>query len=678
MRAAHYVTGATGVVAALGVLVALSLTVPTGPSESQCAPTQQGGPMWVTADCVDPDYSKPVIDEESDLTNPVPVHKVSGHFDGTDKKFNIYLPPKDKWQGRFFQYVYPLIDENITDDNLAFDVVSGGYGVQTNGGSGYRVDAAAAKFAKTVAAEYYSTSQPIYGYLWGGSGGSYQTISAAENSTGVWDGAVPFIVGAPTSIPNNFFIRALGALVLKDRAPQIADAVAPGGSGDPDASLNDTQKAVLAEMTRMGVPLRAFEDYQYVLGLGSDRTPAGLLGFRAQVEQIDPTYADDFWSKPGYLGTEQSALGDFIRAGRVRRTVTVTGVDKDTHGNPIGLAIDSAPANPYGTGLDLTVYAADGTTYRGSLNGDVDTGGKTITLTGSNSADVLAALSPGAELRIDNLWHLALPAYPRYQVPTQPGFHSFDQYRNATGAPIYPQRPVQTNMAISQGVAEGGTHTGKINGKMIAVCNLLDTDAFAWHGDWYGKQVHQALGDTYDDRFRLWLNDNADHIAPGRTNRLIDYTGILQQALRDVAAWAEKGVEPPESTRYQEKDSQISVPAKATERRGIQPVVELDAGGKDRVEIAVGQPVAFHAKVQVPPSAGKVVSAEWDFAGEGDFTPVTLDGDPRETVEFTQTFTYNKPGTYFAQLHATAQRDGGASSPYTKVQNLGRIRVVVR
>ena len=29
---------------------------------------------------------------------------------------------------------------------------------------------------------------------------------------------------------------------------------------------------------------------------------------------FDPTYADDFWTKPGYLGTEQSPLGDVVRA----------------------------------------------------------------------------------------------------------------------------------------------------------------------------------------------------------------------------------------------------------------------------------------------------------------------------------------------------------------------------
>ncbi|WP_327098947.1 hypothetical protein OIE68_09235 [Nocardia vinacea] len=670
---------AAGFVAGLAVVPMLYGTGTASPSGAACAPKQAGGPMWVTADCVDPQYGKPVIDNEQDVTSPVAVHKVSGHFDGTDKKFTFYFPPKDKWQGRFFQYAYPLIDENITDADLEFDVASGGYGVQTNGGSGYRVDAAAAKFSKTVAAEYYGTSDRIYGYFWGGSGGSYETVGAVENSAGVWDGAVPFITGIPVSIPNYFFIRALGSIVLKDKAPAIADAVAPGGSDNPYAGLDDTQKAVLTEINTLGVPMRAWEDYQYVLGLGDNTTPAGptgLLGFAAQVKQIDPTYADDFWSKPGYLGTEKSGLGDLIRSGKVDQMTTITNVTKDSQGTPTAFTVDDVPANPDSTGLDLTLYAADGTTSKGSVTGTLDAASKTATLGQGNSAEVPAAIAAGAKLRIDNRWYLALPAYARYQVPDSTSYYGFNQYRDAAGTPRYPQRPVQVDMMISHSVTGGGTYTGKINGKVIEVCNLLDTDAFTWDGDWYRKQVQQALGSKYGDSFRLWYNDNTDHIG-ARTDRLIDYTGILHQALRDVAAWAEKSRAPAQSTSYDVKNSQVSVPADAAHRHGIQPVVDLDVNGTNRVEVSAGQTVTFHGRIQVPPGTGKVVATAWNFTGTGDFTPKPFDGGPRETVEVTQTFTYNTPGTYFPELRATAQRDGNPDDAYTKIDNLGRMRVVV-
>jgi hypothetical protein len=52
--------------------------------------------LWVTADCVDPQYARPVVDSEQDVTAPVPHRRVEGHFAGTDKKFVISLPPADK------------------------------------------------------------------------------------------------------------------------------------------------------------------------------------------------------------------------------------------------------------------------------------------------------------------------------------------------------------------------------------------------------------------------------------------------------------------------------------------------------------------------------------------------------------------------------------------------------
>jgi hypothetical protein len=241
-----------------------SLAPAVTPSAAQTSPAceqrEEGGPVWVTADCVDPPYDRPVIDREEDLATPVPHRRVSGHFAGTDRRFVFTFPPRGQWDGRFFQLVYPLQDENPSDESIAFGAASGAYPVQTNGGGGYRVDAAAARFSETVAADSYGSSERIYGYIYGASGGSYQTTGAAENTTGVWDGAVPMVMGAPTSITNNFMVRALARLVLRDAAPQIADAVAPGGSGDPYVGLDDVERAALREATIMGVPLRAWED----------------------------------------------------------------------------------------------------------------------------------------------------------------------------------------------------------------------------------------------------------------------------------------------------------------------------------------------------------------------------------------------------------------------------------
>lgn len=673
----HFVRNATA--GAVVVLGASSIQVPSAAAASrpQCTARVNGGPVWVTPDCDDPLYNQPVIDSEADLTTPVPHRKVSGHFAGTDKKFTLCLPLKQQWQGRFFHKVYPLQDENPAAEDIAFGVDSGAYVVQTNGGIGYRVEAATAKFSRTYAARYYGSKKRIYGYVYGGSGGSYQTIGAIENTSGVWDGAVPFIPGTPGSMPNSFTVRALARLVLRNKAPLIADAVAPGGSGNPYAHLNEVERAMLREATEMGVPLRAWEDYRYVLGLTA---PDALLGFTAIVRSMDPTYADDFWGKPGYLGTEQSPLGDLIRAARIDHQARVEQINLDSQNKPKSLVLDTAPSQPDTTGLDFTAYESDGTTVIGTLSGSLDPTTRVITLDSGNNAGVLAALGTGDKLRMDNRWSLAFRAYHRYQVPTRPGFYAWDQYRGPDGQPLYPQRKVQVGPAISASTSGGGTHTGRINGKVIVVANLLDTDAYPWPADWYRARVKEALGKGYDDSFRLWFNDNADHlegpVTGARAAQIVEFTGILQQALRDLSSWVEKGVAPARSTPYDVDDSQVEVPGNATARRGIQPVVDLTVDGTDRVDVAVGRSVTFKARIEVPPGAGRIVTTEWDFAGIGTFTPKSF-GLSRRTVEVSQTFTYSKPGTYFPVLRVAAQRQGDTATPFAQVANLGRVRVVV-
>jgi hypothetical protein len=93
----------------------------------------------------------------------------------------------------------------------------------------------------------------------------------------------------------------------------------------------------------------------------------------------------------------------------------------------------------------------------------------------------------------------------------------------------------------------------------------------------------------------------------------------------------------------------------------------------------VGEPVEFHARVNVPPSTGKVVAAEWDFLGVGDYPVEEPTVDLlRSTVILRQTFTFTAPGTYFPVLRATSQREGDAETPWARVQNIDRVRVVVR
>ena len=93
--------------------------------------------------------------------------------------------------------------------------------------------------------------------------------------------------------------------------------------------------------------------------------------------------------------------------------------------------------------------------------------------------------------------------------------------------------------------------------------------------------------------------------------------------------------------------------------------------------------MTFSAEIEVPPGTGKIVAAEWDFDGEGKF-PVVQKIDASNatasgtTVNLTMTHVFSKAGTFFPALRATSQRDGDAHTPYGRIPNLGRVRVVVK
>jgi hypothetical protein len=224
---------------------------------------------------------------------------------------------------------------------------------------------------------------------------------------------------------------------------------------------------------------------------------------------------------------------------------------------------------------------------------------------------------------------------------------------------------------------------GHFHGKMIVVETLMDEAAYPWQADWYRSRVRQAQGEAFEDNYRLYFIDNAMHTgpaAPAHTTRIISYVGVLQRALRDLSAWVEGGISPPESTTYDVVDGQVVVPARAVERRGIQPVVSVTANGAERADVAPGEAVEFAAHVEVPPGAGFVVAAKWDFEGEGSYpASESFDGaepSPRATLKTRHAF--SKPGTYFPVIRVTAQRQGDRKSRYARVHNIGRVRVVVK
>jgi hypothetical protein len=667
----------------------------------------------------DPMFTQPYVDADEWRDKPVRHRYVHGGFKGTEARFSYYFPPKDRYQGRFFQVVTPIPmsempgDSVYGADHLGFSLDSGAYFVQTNQGgmgatatpgaaidptiAGYRVNAAAAQYSRDLAAQMYGQHRP-YGYPFGGSGGGFRTIGGMENTVGVWDGAVPFVIGSPMALPNVFTVRLHAMRVLHDKFPTIVDALEPGGSGDMYAGLDQEERDALLEATRMGFPPRAWFAHG-VMGMGA------MAILMDSVLNADPTYVDDFWKIPGYLGANPP---ESLRNARIQHRTKISKLippeqakmlglpmpqTMDAPGDveawrelqnrvPVALRLESMPA---GNLEGATVLIKSGAAAGQSLPfGDVV--GDLITIrSGYRGGDprVLSTLREGDELQIDNSAFLAVQTYHRHQVPPTRDYYVWDQFRAADGKPLYPQRPVLQGPRFAKSTT-GSMQSGRFAGKMIVIETLLDWDALPWQADWYRNKVKEALGPRLDDNFRLWYFDNAAHGGPppGKGNAyLVTYVGALHQALLDVSAWVEKGVAPAPSTNYKIIDGQVQVPATAALRKGIQPIIKVTANGGARAEVAVDKPVEFTARIDVPPNTGTIVAAQWDFAGEGDYPvtaqlPATKTSDGAVTLKTTHAF--SKPGTYFPVLRAKSQREGDAGTPHTQVHNLGRVRVIVR
>ena len=216
------------------------------------------------------------------------------------------------------------------------------------------------------------------------------------------------------------------------------------------------------------------------------------------------------------------------------------------------------------------------------------------------------------------------------------------------------------------------------------VQNLMDEAAYPSQADFYRHMVEAAVGGGVDDHYRLWFVDHAMHgqpiASPGdarpvRTTRVVSFIGVLRQALRDLADWVEKGLSPPPGTEYHVIDGQVVVPTSARARKGIQPVVTLTANGGAKAVVGVGESVVFYGVAEVPPGAGTIVAAEWDFEGGGDYprSEAGMDGD-LASVTVTTSYAFSRPGTYFPALRVASQRQGDPDTPHTRIHNLGRTR----
>lgn len=656
---------------------------------------------------LDCQFQKPYVDIEEWREDEVDYYYVHGGFEGTEVRFSYYFPKKENYKGRFFQFMAPFQGHEDASQRLkgesskiGFAISSGAYFVECNMGgptaSGpiiYQSNAAAAEYSREVAIRLFGEHRP-YGYVYGGSGGGFKSISCMEN-TDTWDGAVPFIIGTPVAIPNVFTSRAHGLRVLRHKLPMIADALEPGGSGDIYEGLNQEEKEALEEVSHMGFPDRLWFSHEYV-GLGA------LPIFVPTIGSMDPEYLTDFWTKPGYHGTEpnSSAVRDRIQFSTVITETSIqldiiSDIDDESTGadgawQRQNRSIDISQAQPwielesiptgdlYLTGTEIHILSGDAAGFKLPL--DKLEGNRAFIGEGfgiDNMVEILEKIQSGDEVKLENSDFIAIQTYHRHQIPSD-DFYVWDYFKNDDGTPKYPQRPQLIGPMITAGGA-GSLQSGNYNGKIIVVACLLDESAYPWSPDWYRNTVKEQLGEEESNNFRLWFMDNAMHDDQATTIddlHLISYLGAVHQALLDVSNWVENDSTPHDNTNYHLEKGQLTVSPIAEERKGIQPIVKLLANGEESITVHVGEEVQFTALVDIPSEAGSITVAEWSFEGELDFPEKELTEEVK--VEFSNIHTFSKPGTYFPVVRVKANRDGKIENIYTQIQNLSRVRVIVK
>jgi hypothetical protein len=478
----------------------------------------------------------------------------------------------------------------------------------------------------------------------------------------------------------------------------------PGG-GDAFENLNEEERDALNEATQLGFPL-----YDWFLHKSLDDGALPILA--PLVSALDPSYFTDFWTLPGYLGSDPngSAVRDRIRLKSSVSAVYVDGKERQS-GNSASTGVDQAwqrgrtdgkieielengPLNDaYVCGTDAYIYGTTLEMLSGEAKGfkaplESVKNGRLAFSPGFGIEGMLEQISlikPGDLASLDNSDYIAIQTYHRHQLPDE-SYIGWDQFRDESGAPIYPQRKILTGPLVALGGA-GSIQSGDFSGKMILLGALMDESAFPWQADWYRNKTKEFADDS---RFRIWYIDHAIHgdlsSVPG-AHHLVPYLGALHQALLDLSDWVERGIEPLSSSVYSIVKGQVKVPEKAQERLGVQPVVHLKANGSDSVAVGVGETVLFTADVELPEGAGRFTSAEWSFDGfehtfSTDAYPIKgifIDMNETGTKSSVQSqYAFSHPGTWFPVLRVSSQRQGDASEIFTQVKNLGRVRVTVR
>ncbi|HEX5586936.1 MAG TPA: hypothetical protein VFZ17_06485, partial [Acidimicrobiia bacterium] len=640
---------------------------------------------------------------------------VHGGFEGVETRFSFYFPPEELYSGRLVQYLEGgmgghehtlaamMNGEWLFD--LAFEEL-GAYLVESNQGHfpapghGFNDDVEnwgasveSAKFSWQIAEAMYG-AQPHHGYVWGVSGGGGRTMSCIENGPEVWAGAAPHMCYSGSN-HSSWSAEGYWWLQARHKLGDIVDAMAPGGSGDPFATLTTAERDGLVAVMRHGYPRAALSQlWQFA---------PWVWGLLMQAE-MSP-YFDDFWNTPGYIGHDeperlQHLLFDLTTT--VKEVVMASQLGVATLA---GRLASAGAVSDMSSAIRLTENVDDVTRYFGAriefLSGKAkgrvlpctQAEGGTLVTSIESHADLFDDVEPGDQVRVSNrefvawchmyLHQLDLPADGSELDPEWNGLSAW----MLDGKPIYPQLP-------STGAGAGGGpkgHSGVFEGKVIHINTTCDSMVWPNGAVGWTHKIVDRQGDSRHDRYRMWWIENSPHgdpemLLPAVTNQkdgkkwnaeLVSYYGATSQALRDLVRWAEEGIAPSPGTTYEfTGDGGVVLPQTAGERGGVQPVVSLTANGGAKAEVKVGEPVRLQGVAVQPPGSGFVAYGEWDFEGSGrGMERVSAETDS-ETLTLDATHSFTQPGTYFVTFRAGGHRDG-LKGQGLAVENLARARVVV-
>lgn len=676
-------------------------------------------------------FGAPFVDADEQRDDPTPHRYIHGGFEGTDTRFAFFYPPAERYEGRMFK---PLQGGNAGDEHVncnphgtfitgGIEMIFrlGGYAVESNMGHigdvldpkagedptiyGWRAVAESARFSKFLAARILGKA-PDYTYVYGGSGGARRSPLCLAYAPDVFDGAMPFMGDASDGDHGDFSRIKQGAghfasmfnvqRVLGPKMDDVIDAMWPGGSGNPFATLNTHQIEELSALYRLGYPRG--DEFMISQPMGQ----IWLWASMAERLQGEDDYFDKFWTTPGHVGYDQPDLvaGDLLsKKIKVARALTTQNIYDDPIFStpklqPL-LALVRGVIEGTGRSRDLpcVLEIKDvGEGYRLGAKVKITSGtaegrelyclnaiGDYFFCDGMSEASNLrfTGVEPGDEVHIDNRAFLAYCYYARHHLQDT---KEYDFLRLA-GRPIYKQYELPDMSPFMS-----TCHTGKFDGKMLWIHHTHDSSLWPSQGIGMKNNVEREVG--YEEgrkHFRLRWLDNAEHIPPmlaaAPANRanvtwLVDYLPMVEQGLVDLAAWVEQGIEPAE-TQFEYLDGEIILSSNAVERGGVQPVVAVTANGKSRAEVKAGKAVNLEVSAEVPAGTGTIISVLWDFDGSGSYPEKPdVDGTASKLTLNTQ-HTYDKPGTYFVTALVESHREGDVNATCRRIPNVASARVVV-